>query len=141
MQLTKLDRWLKERFIYETHIFTLRLPDEGLPKGVTVRPMEENKGGDYNHRLIIQDNELAEYVVEMLKQNQVMHATHVMESKNWYNRYSAPKDHGSFTFKLIFRFFSLVLVCIGGWGIYQLSLNEELMKMIKASINDIKSGL
>jgi len=141
MQLTKLDRWLKERFIYETHIFTLRIPDEALPDGVTVHPMEENKGGDYNHRLIIKDNELAEYVVDLLKRNQVMHATHVMESKNWYNKHIAPKHNGSFTYKWILRFFSLVLVCIAGWGIYQLTLNEELVKTIKSSINEFKGGL
>ena len=52
MQLTRLDRWLKERFIYETHIFTLRLPEGGLPSGVRVEEVEQKKSSDYKHRLI-----------------------------------------------------------------------------------------
>jgi len=60
MQLTKLDRWLKERFIYETHIFVLRLPEERLPRGVKIQDVDSKKTGDYKHKLIIKDNELAE---------------------------------------------------------------------------------
>ena len=41
MQLTKLDRWLKERFIYETHILTLRLPEVELPDGAEVQDVEQ----------------------------------------------------------------------------------------------------
>ena len=43
MQLTKLDRWLKERFIYETHILTLRLPERELPEGVEIEDIEQKK--------------------------------------------------------------------------------------------------
>lgn len=140
MQLTKLDRWLKERFIYETHIFTLRLPEEGLPTGVVVKELEENKGGDYRHRLIIQDNEIAEQVIGFLKQQQIMHATHIVEGKHWYNQRIAPTGR-SFTFQWLLRSLTGVFVYFAGWGVYLLSQNEELMNTLKATIEELKSGM
>ena len=140
MQLTKLDRWLKERFIYETHIFTLRLPEEGLPKEVVVKDLEENKGGDYRHRLIIQDNKVAEQVVEFLKQHQIMHATHIVEGKHWYNHRIAPVGK-SFTFQWIMRSLTGVVIGFSGWGVYLLSQNEELMYTLKATIEELKGGM
>jgi hypothetical protein len=34
MQLTRIDRWLKVKFVYETQILNLRPVDE-TPKGIT----------------------------------------------------------------------------------------------------------
>ena len=140
MQLTRLDRWLKERFIYETHIFTLRLPDEALPRGVDVQEIEQNKGGDYRHRLIIKDNKLAEEMITILKQNHIMHATHVLEGKHWYNSRISPEGK-SFTFLWVLRFFSFLLACVGAYGIYMLSQNEELVKTVKDTIQELKGGM
>ena len=36
MQLTKFDRWLREKFIYQTHIYTMRLPESALPAQVLI---------------------------------------------------------------------------------------------------------
>ena len=140
MQLTRFDRWLKERFIYETHIFTLRVPDEGLPDGVEITEVEQKKSGDYKHRLVIRDNKIAEQVVQQLKENHVMHATHVVEGNYWYNRHISPKGK-SFTFMWVLRFFTFCGVCSAGYGIYLLSQNEALMNTLKDTIEELKSGL
>jgi len=140
MQLTKLDRWLKERFIYETHIFTLRLPERELPSGVRVEDVEQNKGGDYRYRIMIKDNEIAENVTRMLKEDHIMHAVHVVEGGNWYNQRIAPEGK-SFTYRWILRFFSLIMVCAGAYGAFKLSQNEELRSTIMDTIEELKSGM
>lgn len=140
MQLTKLDRWLKERFIYETHIFTLRLPEEGFPLGVEVSELEQNKGGDYRHRLVIKDNKLAEQIIAELREKHIMHATHVVEGKNWYNKRIAPEGK-SFTYQWIFRFFAFWGICLAAYGVYLLAQNEELVTTIRDTIKELKSGM
>ncbi|MCP5538321.1 MAG: hypothetical protein H7A51_19070 [Akkermansiaceae bacterium] len=140
MQLTKLDRWLKERFIYETHIFTLRLPEEGLPAGTTVSDLDQNKGGDYRHRIVIKDNKLAEQVIAQLRSCHIMHATHVVEGKNWYNKRIAPSGK-SFTYMWVFRFFALIGICSAGLGVMKLWQNETLKSTIMDTINELKTGL
>ena len=140
MQLTKLDRWLKERFIYETHIFTLRLPECKLPKGVEIEDVEQNKGGDYRHRIMIKDNEIAQNVMKLLKEDHIMHATHVVEGKNWYNQRIAPEGK-SFTYRWILRFISLIILSAGAYGVFKLSQNEELRSTIMDTIEELKSGM
>lgn len=140
MQLTKFDRWLKERFIYETHIFTLRLPEDGLPAGAIVSGLEQNKGGDYRHRIVIKDNALAEQVVDLLRKNHIMHATHVVEGKNWYNKRIAPAGK-SFTYMCIFRFVALLGACSTIYGIMKLWDNDALRSTIMETVNELKGGM
>ena len=140
MPLTKLDRWLKERFIYETHIFTLRLPECKLPKGVEIEDVEQSKSGDYRHRIMIKDNEIAQNVMKLLKEDHIMHATHVVEGKNWYNQRIAPEGK-SFTYRWILRFISLIILSAGAYGVFKLSQNEELRNTIMDTIEELKSGM
>ena len=140
MQLTKLDRWLKERFIYETHIFVLRLPDEKFPKGVTVKDVKAQKAGDYQYKLIIKDNDLAAYVIQLLKDHSLMYATHVVEGKHWYNSRLAPEGK-SFTLSWISRFLLFLGLCSLGWGLYVFSKNEAVAREIKAAIEELKTGI
>ncbi len=140
MQLTRLDRWLKERFIYETHIFTLRIPEEGLPPGVEVSEVEQKKSGDYKYRLVINDNELSEQFIQDLKEGHIMHAAHIVEGKHWYNKRISPEGK-SFTFMWILRFFTFCGVCWAGYGIYLLSQNEALMSTLKDTIDELKGGM
>ena len=140
MQLTRFDRWLKERFIYETHIFTLRIPEDGLPPGIKIDEVEQKKSGDYRHRITVKDNKLAEEVIKLLKENHIMHATHVVEGKHWYGKHLSPKGK-SFTFMWIFRFFMSCGICSAGYGIYLLAQNENLMNTLRDTLEEIKRGL
>jgi len=140
MQLTKLDRWLKERFIYETHIFVLRLPDEKLPRGVKVQDVDSRKTGDYKHKLVIKDNDLADYVIQLLKDNRLMYATHVVEGKYWYNNRIAPEGK-SFTFVWVSRFLIFLGLCFAAWGINLIRQNETVVLEIRTAIEELKSGI
>lgn len=137
MQLTKFDRWLKECFIYETHIFTLRLPEEGLPRRVIVKELEQGKSGDYKFRLIIKSKKRVEPVIDRLKASHVMYATRIVEGRHWYNSVLAPKGK-SFTLRWIFRFLGLGCLCYLVWGLILLFQNEDLINLLKATINDLQ---
>ena len=140
MQLTKLDRWLKERFIYETHILTLRLPEGGLPAGVKLKEIDSVKSGDYRFKLIIKDNDLADEVLTILKKNRLMYSTHIIEGKHWYNQRIAPEGR-SFTYQWIFRFITVVIACVAIWGVSILLRNPALIATIKDTLNELRSGL
>ena len=139
MQLTLLDRWLKERFIYETQIFTLRIPDE-LPSGAEVDEVEQKKSGNYRHRITVKDNKIADQVLVCLKENQIMHATHVVEGNYWYNKHISPKGK-SFTYMWILRFFTMSFISLAVYGVVLLIQNKELMATIMDTINELKSGM
>lgn len=139
MQLTKFDRWLKESFIYETHIFTLRLPEDGLPRKVIVKDIEAGKTGDYNYRLIIKSKKLTDTVISELKANHLMYATRVVEGRHWYNSLLAPKGK-SFTYRWILRFMGLVGGAYIIWVIIMMLQNESLMELLKATLQDLIGG-
>jgi hypothetical protein len=107
---------------------------------VRVEDIEQNKGGDYRHRIMIKDNGIAQNMMQLLKEDHIMHAVHVVEGKNWYNQRIAPEGK-SFTYMWIFRFISLIMVCAGAYGVFKLSQNEELRKTIMDTIEEIKSGM
>jgi len=133
MQQTKLDQWLKARFIYETHILTLRLPDEPLPKGVEVKPTEQTSKGSYQHKLIVKSNVKAEKMIVLLKENHFMHSVLVVEGRHWYNRMLAPQGV-SFTYRWILRGLGLMLLLSTCWVIYILMQNADLIKSMKETM-------
>ena len=111
-----------------------------MPNGVTVAELEQNKRGDYRHRIRIKNNKVADDVIALLKQNHIMHAIHVVEGKNWYNNRIAPEGK-SFTYMWIFRFFSVIGICIAGFGAMKLLQNEDLRSTIMDTIKELKSGM
>ncbi len=139
MQLTKLDRWLKERFIYETHVFTMRLPEQALPRGVRIKNIDSQKARDYQYKLVIKNNKLADEVVAILKQNKLIYSTHIVEGNHWYNQRIAPKGK-SFTYQWILRFLALILFGIAGWGLFQILDNPEVRATLKDAWREISSG-
>lgn len=138
MQQTKFDQWLKMRFIYETHIFTLRVPEEKLPRGVKVITLDaQRKSGDYRYKLRIKSQRVADKVIDQLKSNHVMYATRVVEGRHLYNRFLAPEGK-SFTLQWILRFLGVCCFLSLGWFLFQLSENTELIKIIEETIQDLK---
>lgn len=137
MQLTKFDRWLKERFIYETHIFTMRLPEDPLPRGVKVDELDENEHGAHRYMLTIASNATAERVIDQLKENHLMHKTHLVEGRHWYNAFIAPQGK-SFTYRWIIRVIGVLMLASFFWSIYTLMQNQDWMKTIKETIKDFK---
>lgn len=106
MQLTRFDRWLREKYVYETHIHTLRLP-ESLPAGIQARDIPDVPGKRYKHLFVASRSSDANQLINQLRENSQMYTTQIVDRSVWYVPFIAPKNK-SVTWWL----FSLVIILI-----------------------------
>jgi hypothetical protein len=99
MQLTRFDRWLRERFVYETHIKTLRAP-QSVPKGIRAQQLPDIPGVRFKHLFIVRDTKLADAFIASLRNANLMFFTSVEDRKTWLVPWIAPKNK-SFSWILI----------------------------------------
>jgi hypothetical protein len=137
MQLTRLDRYLRERFVYETHVYTLRLP-ESIPAGAIAEELPETPGRKFRHRFILRDDKAVGALIENLRNANQMFTTRVVDREAWYVPLIAP--HGkSVTWWLIWAavtaaaLFGVVYVAKIAWA------NEELRKNAVEALELFKS--
>lgn len=134
MQLTSIDRWLRENFIYRTHIYAMRLPESGVPSGVLIEELEEKPSRRYKYRLVVQGKQDVESVLGALRAGNQMFATRVVETNPWYKSIIAPKGKSA-----VFRVFwwgvgaamVIAVLSIGG----MVMANEELRGQLMESLN------
>ena len=91
MQLTRFDRWLREKYVYETHIHTLR-PPESLPHGVRIVDIPDIPGKRYKHLFVANSSKVADELILQLRENSQMYTTQIVDRDNWYVPFLAPKD-------------------------------------------------
>ena len=91
MQLTRFDRWLREKFVYETHIQTLRLP-EYIPAGIRAVELPDSPGKRYKHLFIAKSSKAADELIRSLKENSQMYTTQIVDRDAWFVPFIAPKD-------------------------------------------------
>lgn len=91
MQLTRFDRFLREKFVYITHIQTLR-PVELLPKGVQSADLPDAAGKRYKHLYIANSSNAADALINHLKENGQMFTTQIVDRDAWFIPFIAPKD-------------------------------------------------
>jgi hypothetical protein len=91
MQLTRFDRWLREMFVYETHIQTLR-PVEEVPRGVRQIDLPETPGRRFKHLYIAPNSKDADRLIASLKENSQMYQTSIVDKDAWYVPLVAPKE-------------------------------------------------
>ena len=129
MQLTRFDRWLREKYVYETHIHTLR-PPESLPAGIQTRDIPDVPGKRYKHLFVATRSSDADQLISELKENSQMYTTQIVDRNDWYVPFIAPKNK-SITWWL----FSLVIILISVFFalVYLKSLAEDwiLSKRLK----------
>lgn len=136
MQLTRLDRWLREKFVHETHVYTLRLPEK-VPAGVLIENLPDIPGRRFKHRFIARKGAAVEALISTLKENNQMFTTRVVDRHAWYVPIVAPKDR-SITWWLIW----LLLSAGGGLGLAHLGrtlwANDELRRNILEALDILK---
>ncbi len=91
MQLTRFDRWLREKFVYETHIQTLRLP-EYIPAGIRAVELPDSPGKRYKHLFMAKSSKAADELIRSLKENSQMYTTQIVDRDAWFVPFIAPKD-------------------------------------------------
>lgn len=139
MQLTQFDHWLRERFIYRTHIYTMRLPEAGVPAEVLVEELEDSPTRRYRYRLIVRAKRDVESLLHVLREGNQMFATRVVETNPWYKPIIAPEGK-SFIFRVFWWGVAVVAVfTVLTVGALVLS-NEELKAELIESFNLFTSG-
>jgi len=91
MQLTRFDRWLREKFVYETHIHTLR-PPETIPPGIQPVEIPDVPGKRYKHLFVAKSSKAADRLILQLKENSQMYTTQIVDRDAWYTPFIAPKE-------------------------------------------------
>jgi hypothetical protein len=91
MQLTRFDRWLREKFVYETHIQTLR-PPETIPAGIQAVELPDVPGKRYKHLFVASSSKAADELIRQLKENSQMYTTQVVDRDAWFVPFIAPKE-------------------------------------------------
>ena len=108
MQLTRFDRWLREKYVYETHIHTLR-PPESLPQGIRPGKISDVPGVRYKYLFVTSRSQSADEFILQLKQASQMYTTQIVNRKDWYVPLLAPKDK-SVTWWLFSS--AIILICV-----------------------------
>lgn len=113
MQLTRFDRWLREKYVYETHIHTLRAP-ESIPAGIRVVDIPDMPGRRYKHLFVASSSRVADELILQLRDNSQMYTTQIVDRRAWYVPFLAPQDKSvtwwlfSMTLIIIASFFGLL---------------------------------
>lgn len=136
MQLTRLDRWLREKFVYETHIYTLR-PPESLPRGVVATELPEKPGRRFRHQYVARHNEDADELIRHLKDSNMMFTTRIVDRNAWFVRFIAPKDR-SVTWFVFSTMIILAAITATGFGVFRLLSNPEIRQNLLDALDVFK---
>jgi hypothetical protein len=104
MQLTRFDRWLRERFVYQTHIHTLRLP-ESIPRGIHAVTLSNVADKRYKHLFIAHRSSAADAFIRQLKADNQMYTIQIIDRDAWYVPFIAPKEKS-----LTWTIFSIIVI-------------------------------
>ena len=136
MQLTQIDRWLRERFIYQTHVYTMRLPESGLSGQVTVEELEESPSRRYRYRLIVNAKRDLESLLTALRSGNQMFVTRIVETDPWYRPIIAPRGKSFFFRTFWWTVIAGFAVTALGLG-YRIHSDEGLKTEIMQSVDTL----
>ena len=136
MQLTRFDRWLRDTFVYETHIKTLRAP-ETVPKGIRAEPLPDVPGVRFKHLFIARNTKLADSFIASLRDDNLMFFTAVVNRKAWFVRWIAPKNQ-SLTWNLAWIVLTVTSVFYVVSYLVALLSQPEVRQMLAEAIEVLK---
>ena len=139
MQLTKIDRWLREKFIYRTHIYTMRLPETGLPSDVMVEELEDSPTRRYRFCLVANATHDVEAVLNSLKVGNQMFATRIVETNPWYRKIIAP-DGKSFFYRVVWTGIGVIAVAAVVVMAQRVMMNELLQEQLMEGFKLFRDG-
>jgi hypothetical protein len=128
--LTRLDHWLRERYLFQTHIYTMRLPDK-LPSGVRAEELPESPTRRYSYRLVANTNEQVDRLVAQLNDLGLMFATQVTERKTPLKMFIAPKGGSA-----VLRYFWLIAFFFASVGAIRVAKRIANDEELRAKFSD-----
>ena len=121
--LTAVDHWLREKFLLQTHIYTLRLPEK-LPRGIKARQLPDSPSNRYRYRLVANSTSATNKLVQKLDEGGLMYVTQVVEKKTLLKPIIAPKG-GSLVLS-VFWIISLAGLTFGSLRLFKTLTNDEV---------------
>ena len=111
MQQTRLDRWLKEKFVLETHVLTLSKPPH-VPGGVELEEQELSLSNRFKYRMVVRDRRELEATLQALADANQTFSTKVLARSTPLRRLFDDPRGSSFTWRVIGGAFTLLLAYI-----------------------------
>jgi hypothetical protein len=136
MQQTRIDRWLRERFVYETHIYSMR-PAGKLPSGVKTRELPPAPGRQYAIHYIVRNKAKAKILIQRLKDDGQIFTTRVVDRGTWFVPFIAPQGR-SFSWRIIWSCFFIGSVLAAAYGATKAWENDTLRNRVLESIEIMK---
>lgn len=136
MQLTRFDRWLREKFLHEIHVYSMR-PAEVVPSGVHAEELPDAPGRKYKHRYISRDSKAADALIFELKSHNQMFTTRIVDRKGWHIHLVAPEDK-SVTWWLAWVLVAGIFLFIATSAIRNLWSNPDFQKNFNEAIDVLK---
>ena len=137
MQLTRFDRWLREKFVHETHVYTMRPLERGIPRGVHGFALAEKSGRRFRHRYITRSTKAADRLVRLLKEENMMFTTRIVNRKAWHVRLLAPVHHSP-TWWLFSAVVILLLIASATYGVFLLWSNPDIREALIDSVRVLR---
>ncbi|MEM9079751.1 MAG: hypothetical protein AAGC74_03560 [Verrucomicrobiota bacterium] len=129
---TKVDHWLSENLLLQTHIYTMRLPED-MPRKVKVQELPESASRRYRYRLVSGAPKATDQLVNTLRDEGLLFSTQVVERDPWFRPLIAPKG-GS----IVYNIFWLISGASVIWGGYKLMVrlqgDANFMAQLKEAI-------
>jgi len=136
MQLTRFDRWLRERFVHETHIRTLRAP-EVIPKGVHAEQLPEVPGKRFRFLFVIRGSREADQFIASLREANLMFATTVVDRQGRFARWLTAPNR-SVSWLIAWLIVGGISAFFGITFLYRLFTNPEVQTMLRDSLETLR---
>lgn len=136
MQLTRFDRWLRERYVYETHIQTLRSP-ESIPKGIRATELPVIPGKRFRFLYVVRGSRAADSFITDLREANLMFSTTVVDRQAWFVRWLAPGNK-SLTWIVAWIILGGISGFFGIRYLIRLFSDPEVQKMLRESLETLK---
>jgi len=136
MQLTRFDRWLRETFVYETQIHTMRKV-EPPPRDCVCTAMPEKPGQRYRFRYTTRSAKAARMLIAHLKEKGMMFDTRVSNRRGWHVKILAPEGKSP-TWWLVSAVFFISLLASLAFLAMRLWNNPEIREYLIESIEILK---
>jgi hypothetical protein len=132
MQLTRFDRWLKDKFVYQIQILTLR-PCEAVPKGVKEIELPEKPGRRFKYLYTTGNSSAAEELLRDLKEGNQMFTTKVVDREAWWVQFISPEGRSA-TWYIVSVFATMGLLTPIVIWVRGLLKSPEFMKNIEEAM-------
>ncbi|SHK33009.1 hypothetical protein SAMN02745181_3627 [Rubritalea squalenifaciens DSM 18772] len=138
MMQTKLDRWLIETFVYEYNILVIQ-PPQKKGWGMKVSEIPYSPSTPFKYKIWVKSKKKADTIIEDYRKEGLTFKTNIVEGKHWYN-WLINNKRKSFTFRVFWWTFTLIMICIGIVAFHELSQTEFYEKLLEDFDNLMNSS-